>query len=255
MGMARMLRWLFLALLLAGGDAIAACPGGGAVCRPIPAAAVGSPVFVSSVQALGAGLFSPTVTSAINTSGANFVVAVIASYTGGGGVNICNFSDSNGNTWSTALNVNPGGSYNWNLNVYYVYSPVVGTGHTFTCTPVSNGSYDFMAIAAFSGIASAPLDQLNSSTTLTGTSLGTGPVTTASAELVIAGAALGSGSTGGVAITLPFTLLQSAGNVSSTHVGGMLAYYIQPAAGTQSPTVSWTGSVTDGGLAGIATFK
>ena len=96
-------------------------------------------------------------TASINTTGANFLVAVIADYTG----QTTNISDSKTNTWTSRTAYTNG---NNRVRIYYVTNPTVGTGHTFTATPAltPTPSYPSIFVASFSSVATTtPYDVEN----------------------------------------------------------------------------------------------
>ena len=76
---------------------------------------------------VGSSTGNNATTSAIDTTGATLLVALIVTDTGGG-----TMSDSKGNTW-TALTAHSGGT-TVTGQLFYVSNPTVGSGHTFTPT-------------------------------------------------------------------------------------------------------------------------
>ena len=184
--------------------------------------------FVASVAA------SSGTTGTMDTTGANFLVVVIADQDS---LDTNGVSDSKSNTW-VQLTVYPSPH---GVCIFYSVNPTVGTLHTFT---ISGATFASIAAAAFSGVhATAPLDQQAGAS---GTQ--SGSVTPSeNNELVIAGAysdgANPTSADGG--FTTP-----NAANVSGNHAGYGLAYLIQTTAAAANP--SW-GAGTDS--AAIATFK
>lgn len=91
-------------------------------------------------------------TDAINTTGATFLVAAVASYNIMGSP--YTVSDNKGNTW-TATNYYKAAGDQDTIRLFYALSPNVGSGHTFT---VTGGLSNAVGLAAFnftsSGIGS-----------------------------------------------------------------------------------------------------
>lgn len=116
------------------------------------------PVFVAATEVLGpAWSTSPFSTSAIDTTGANFLVACLGSFDSNWTA-LLTITDSYGNTWHR---VDPPGSsvgIAWGptnyhaIQMFYAYNATCGPGHIFTMTagnPDGNGA---LAVAAFSGM-------------------------------------------------------------------------------------------------------
>ncbi len=124
---------------------------------------------------------SGATTNPINTNGANFIVIVTSNYSGGG--DPAPVSDSKGNTW-TLLNNYANGTDG--VKTYYSVNPTVGGGHTFT---VAGNSWASIGVAAFSNVASSPVDTqsgANGGTNLS--SLQTGSISpTTDSDLIITG--------------------------------------------------------------------
>lgn len=182
-------------------------------------------------------------TSAIDTTGANFLIAEVSYYPPFGSATI---SDSYSNTW-TQLNSYTAGGASVASTLFYVLSPTVGTGHTFSCGPnVSN-----VAVAAFSGVAtSSAFDQQNGSSGVSSTSsLQTGSVTpTFTNELIITGLAASGG--GSPTVDSGFTITDTYTNLFTTCLG----YVIQTSIVSENPTWSFSNG-SFGCAASIATFQ
>lgn len=179
----------------------------------------------------GTSVFGGT-TSAIDTTGADFLVAVISWYSGSGGNPT--LSDNYGNAWTpltTQTDSTPS-----NVRIYYCASATVGTGHTFTVSGVS--IFAGLYAAAFSGVRATPFDQESGSTGSGVTSVQPGAITpVAAGSLVIAGleflgssGAIDGGFTGSVLDYVPGSYLGTGG-----------AYLIQTLAVAANPTWSWSG--------------
>lgn len=198
--------------------------------------------FVDGAAA-GASGGTPPTTSAIDTSGAGLIVAVIAT----SGLTTGAFGDSKGNTWSELTEA----SSSINSRIVYCANPNVGSGHTFT---VNGGSSPFasIAVAAFSGGAASPFDaSTQSSGSSASPSAGSGITPAQNDELVIA--AVGTG--GGVidAIDGGFNISDKSDFLDAHHYGAGLAYLIQTSAAAVDPT--WTLSASANWSASIACFK
>lgn len=198
--------------------------------------AAGGGVTLLAHTAVAATGFSNTVTSsAIDTTGADFLVVVGQSDTDAGVI-----TDSKpGNTW----NRQSGGS-NYGPVIYWCVPGVkVGTGHTFTMT--SAGSYTAaLAVAAFSGMNASPF----SSEVNYGMSyplMSAGYVSPAVGDLVITGIAGSYPSTvAGATVDSNFTISDYAdggGGVSESHVA--MAYLIVAGVSAEDPE-AWDATVT-----------
>jgi hypothetical protein len=184
-------------------------------------------------------------TSAIDTTGASLIVCAVGSTHGVS----ANVSDSKSNTWSSLTLRQPSSGVRHRL--WYVASPVVGTGHTFTVT--TSGGAPAICVTAWSGAHTSPFDVENGATTNSGTSLATGSITPSeNDELVIAGI---SNDTAASARTIGsgFTITDDITYVAGQHKPSTQAYLIQTTAAAVNPTWSWTTS--DRGAACIASFK
>jgi hypothetical protein len=134
-----------------------------------PATFSGTAGFVASRVWTGT-----SASSAINTTGANLLVAVICAISG------TSISDSKGNTWNFLPNFS--GANSSLTRIAYAFNATVGSGHTFTLT---GGTAPFGIVYAFSGMVT-DATVLNASTGLN-TQANTGFV---SASVVPTGAAV-----------------------------------------------------------------
>lgn len=200
------------------------------------------PIAHSAVS--GSGGYTNITTPAITTTGANLFVATVHSYQSNPTV-----SDSKGNSWLTALQLAAGDC--WEA-VYYVYAPVVGTGHTFTSV---NANYGGFEVSAWSGAAATPKDQANSfQTTASVSSIQAGAITpTSQHQLIIATASIGGTGLTLSSIDSGFTITDTLGTVSGSQ-GGAQAYLIQGSAASVNPTWTITGGLNEAGAA-IVSFK
>lgn len=192
------------------------------------------------------GLNPPGTTSAIDTTGADLLVAVLVSNNGSGG-NLS--SDSKANTW-TALTAKTQASGS-QVQIYFC-SPgsKVGSGHTVTFQ-ASSSFYASGYFAAFSGSAASPFD-LEAGATATGATMSPGSITPAFGnELVISGVSMHL--TAAPTVDASMTVLDSNGFLGGNYFGGGMAYKIQTTAVAINPV--WTMSGSDKVSCVIASFK
>lgn len=182
-------------------------------------------------------LFGTVTSSAIDTTGADFLVMV---QTGGAAT----VADSMGNTW-IGLTTSAVNTY---VRIWICIPSAVGAGHVFT---VTGGVVASLAVAAFSSAKQvSPLDQENGTVTAGGDGSQTGPITpTQAGELLIAGCVNGD-SGGATGIDSGFTILENLGFAGGQHRGVALAYQIQTTATTRNPIFT----VSSPGDAVIASF-
>lgn len=200
--------------------------------------------LVSSVTIPGGA--NGSTSGAINTTGANLLVACI-SYLQGATITL---SDSLANTWS--LIVVKSATNSISHAIYYVNSstPNVGAAQTFTLT----GSSVFSAGKVMSFSGAGGLDQSSGFTTAGGPPAQPGSITPAAANsLFVTGAGTdGAGST--FTVDSGFTITGQTAFTGGTNFGNAGAYLIQGAATALNPTWSWTGANTEYAVA-MAVFK
>jgi Chitobiase/beta-hexosaminidase C-terminal domain len=208
--------------------------------------------LVANTAATDNGSFAGAITtSPIDTTGAEFLIAVVAGYSFGDTLGI---SDNFGNTWQ-ALPTTGGSPYN-RPQLFYSFNPTVGSGHTFTgtATPTDDVS---IAVAAFSGLNTTSA-VYEAGSIVNGTlSAGTGHAGSITPDnendLVINGA---SGVGGGNQVTFgsineDFIPLDQTG--LSEWSAAMLAYLVVLAAPVAvNPTWSDWGSTFGAGVSGAA---
>lgn len=199
---------------------------------------------IARVQA-GLGSTGGT-TSAIDTTGADFILIAVAKYQS----TAVTISDSKSNGSPTALT-----EYGSNdrVRLYYYAAPSVGSGHTFTI----NGPYPGVQIIAFSGSHASPYDQTNGAYSTNSSSQAAGSLTPSEDNcLVVTAVGLGGGSVT-EQVDSPFSAHQYFIDViAGTNQGCGIAYEVQTTATARNPT--WTGTATGSGRdrsATIATFK
>lgn len=183
---------------------------------------------------------SPITTSAIDTTGADLLIAF-------GTYPLSNTpSDSKGGTW-TPLTAQSGYG-----RLFWCKPTSVGTGHTFSLTD-SGGTA--LAIQAWSGSAASPFDQQNGFVGNAPTSVWKpgAVVPTENNELIVCGAGLGSGigGAGTLSIDSGFTISDQVPYGVSYYCG--FAYLVQTTAGSVNP--EWTTYNSGFGDLAIATFK
>ena len=196
--------------------------------------------------AASSGSGGDATTGAINTGGANLIVVGVAMLSTNPAI-----QDNKGNTWSR-LTVQTAGS-NFSEALFYCYAPSVGSGHTFNTNNGSN-NYPSICVAAFSGSAASPLDQLSGSSATTTLSIQPGSITPGQdSELSIA--FLGcNNSESSMTVNAGFSVTDSQLFVSGKAYGCAMGYLIQTTAAAVNPT--WTVAPNNANLVTtIASFK
>jgi hypothetical protein len=186
-------------------------------------------------------------TDAIDTTGANFLIAALCDYMG---VAAGSVTDSKGNTWAGLTEVTTANLPR--IRFFVCANATVGSGHTFTAENGGSNSSPCIVVAAFSGVkTSSPTDQQNGAFSPNQeTSLQTGSVTpTEDNELVVAALChTGTGAT----INSSMTITDDADADLNDAFGGAMAYIVQTTAGAINPTFSFAAGNP---AAVIATFK
>jgi hypothetical protein len=185
------------------------------------------------------GTGSGVTTSAINTTGANLLVAVCNWYASSGSI-----SDSKGNSWTLGFATSGADTQ---VSIYYVYNPTVGSGHTFTWS-AANGP---IMVMAWSGSASSPADQSAGQNATGSTTIQAGSITPSqNNELVIAGVGANNST---LSIDSGYTITDNESYTSGVSLGGAGAYLIQTTATATNP--AWTLSGTNDSAAAILSFE
>jgi hypothetical protein len=182
---------------------------------------------------------STVTTDAIDTTGANLLVAVYSNW-----ATSATITDSkSGNTWT---NLTGYGSAS-RIRIAYCIPSDVGTGHTFTAT----NNFPSLAVFAFSGTHSSPYDAESGNSASSVTTIQPGSLTPAEDNsLVIAGA---SGAGGGTLATTGFTTIGIAGDGGKC-VPTAAGYLIQTTKAASNPT--WTPSEAgNSGACALVVFK
>lgn len=195
------------------------------------------------------GLNSSVTTSAIDTTGANFLIVFITNHNTD--ITTLGLSDNKGNTWHHLNNYNTGGGPEGGY--WYSYNATCGAGHTVT---VSSTFAAGIVFAAFSGIQSSsdPFDVQNGATdnTTTATSLQPGSITpSVNGELLILSFGTNSGAASGA--NLSFAAVDSIAPAGGNNEGSYMYYLVQGTAGAINPTVTFGSGGYD--LVTIASFK
>ena len=186
------------------------------------------------------GNSTTTTTTAIDTTGANLLVACASSFDAA--AHTPTMSDNKTNTW-TALTLR-GTSSTTETTIYYSVPASVGTGHTFTFTTTVNG-FAALGVWAFAGASATPYDtDVGTAASSSGTSVQPGSITPAQANEVLVACNTLSAAFTSLAINSSFTLSDQVAFASGNNEGGGYAYLIQTTATAENPTFSWTNTVS-----------
>ncbi len=191
----------------------------------------------------------------LNTTGANFIVAV----DGSAGPS----APSDGvNTWTARTISDGSGGFGGFCQQFYVANPGgTGAGHTFTPT----SSFSGLCVAAFSGVNTAPYDVESHAGTVEGTDTVPGTVTPSQADsLFIAGECGFDASlitdlhilyhSGGSGAIPGFSVLDYTPQAGGVSYGAALAYLIQ--SGTTAIDLMWRhDNGADTGAADVVVYK
>lgn len=195
----------------------------------------------------GNGDSSGATTGAIDTTGADLLVAAVVSYAASAAPAL---SDSEGNTW-TPLTAGDDGTCR--VRIYYCAAPSVGAAHTFSAAGAA--SYAALGVSAWSGASPSPGDQENGSTFPNTSASSAGEVTPSiDGSLVVAAWGFSAPSApASPSIDGGFSALGSLANVSGASFGILHGYLTQTTAAAANPQASW--GVESTGAARIASFK
>lgn len=176
---------------------------------------------------------SGVTTDPINTTGAVLIVISVALLVSGG---VGALSDSNGNTWTQLTAAADTGVES---RIYYCYSPIVGSGHTFTF----GNYYPSVCVQAWSTVTLAGFDNQSAAFTSSSATVSPGSITPAQAtELFVTNVAI-NGTTGETAsIDNGFTITDQEGFLTANHFGSAFAYKIVSNGAAQNP--QWTYSIS-----------
>lgn len=211
-------------------------------------AAGSSPTLIANVGT--AGTVNGVTTSAIDTTGANFIVINVHWYdlitTDG------TLTDSKSNTW-TPLTKRLGTGQDNSIQLFYSFNPTVGTNHTFTYN--GTATYPSIEVQAWNNLATSPFDVENWGEANNTNVISTGSVTCSQANgLLIAGLGFNDNSSGAVSINSSFTISNSVAYSGGNAVGSSMAYKILTAIGAENPQWNITNN-SNQLIAQIACFK
>lgn len=184
------------------------------------------------------------VTTAIDTTGCDLLVANV--FWSNGGNPSPTVSDSKGNTWTPATKYNASDAGN---RFHYSKPTSVGASHTFEVA----GTFTFggIIVLGFSGVkVSSPLDGTNGANSASASSLATGSLTPSEDNCLLIYGCTTAGSINSVDVG---TLQETAAGISSVTYGGGVGYEIQTTATARNP--SFSASVTNQMAASILSFK
>lgn len=206
------------------------------LCPAVANAAIGL-TATASVASPNGGAQTIT-TSAINTSGANLLVAIT-----GGATSTNTLKDSKGNVW-TAVNPILFTGNSAIVNIWYA-SPgtsQVGSGHTFTASTIGT-IYWALLVMSFSGASSSPYDFAQTTgTQSSGTSISLPSLTPSTSGALIVTAACLNNTSSTSGITTP-TGFNSGPSVPGAPVANYVtnsAYTIQTSTTASAPIWNWS---------------
>lgn len=203
----------------------------------------GGTVLIAHTKVQYSSASSGATTPAIDTTGANIIVA----YAGGdqGAVSLPVVSDSKSNTWTKNTEVDNGAGSKGALSyTNTTANPTVGAGHTFTISVVTN-SFAVLIVAAFKNAVTAPFDVENGAFG-TGGTIQPGSVSPSTDnQLVVCG--IGTGGSSDPTALSGFTLADHIVAAPGTAYGGGIAFLkqgaktpVNPTWTVSDPTQSWT---------------
>ncbi len=189
-----------------------------------------SPIAATGKAATG--LDDGVTTDSVDTTGANLIVL-----SGDGfGDDAVACSDNKSNTWLSAVAYDA--DSNRKIKIFYVYSPTVGSGHTFTLIAPRAKS---LSMSAWSGAASSPLDQTsaggnNGAASATFT---VGSITPPENDELVIVAMSAEGTTDPpFSINGGFTMATNVAGVTAASFASGMAYLVQTSAAASNPTVT-----------------
>lgn len=201
-------------------------------------------------------IIGPSTTSAaVDTTGATLLIVAVSKSGVGNVASGAAISDSQGNTWQAGSDVSNSAL---NACIWYAYNKGAGAlstsaSHTFTIgSPNTSGA----VCCAFSGtlVSSTPLDQQNTNTAATATTVTTGSITPGqNNELVIAIIDAQVASTAPFSINNIYNMNEYIPGVAGNVQAIGMAYLIQVTAAATNPT--FTVTIASNLAAAIASFK
>lgn len=187
---------------------------------------------------------------AIDTTGANLLVFVANK-----ALTSVTISDSKGNTWTPRTAKTLTGGSTEQTQIHYCAPTSVGSGHTFTVTSDTSGSYSSVTVLAFSGAHATPYDTESAGATdVGGTTIQPGSLTPSADGAVIVASAVQNGTmTNSFTVDGGFTEAADS-QYNNFSVGASVAYLIQTSAAAANPTFTFVDS-SSGMAAVMAAFK
>lgn len=212
--------------------------------QPIWIPSQGSGSFSLVINVAAGGTSNTVITSAVDTSGANLLIACIADFAGSGSPASV-ISDNKGNSWTVLSESFVSGDNR--TRIAYSFASSVGAGHTFSAD--GSNAFPSLCVAAFSG--GSAFDMQNGSSNSGLTSIQPGSITAGSSPaLIISGLSLGGPAT--TVIGSGFTITDQINYSGGNHFFAALSYLIQSSAIAVNPTWSWSGGMD--AAARIASF-
>lgn len=201
------------------------------LCFPAPIFAAG---LVSHISASISSGISVTA-GPINTTTANLIVIAVAYGHNTGTISV---SDSLNNvTCWTPMNQYGAGTTPTNVQMFYCLNPIVGSAQTFTATASGSTLWQSIAVGAFNGISSSPLDAQNGMAASGAGNFKTGSITPSqNGDIIISAISDFSSSTD--SIDSGMTVIEQKQAVGGTSFGVSLAWGTQLIAGPINP--SWS---------------
>lgn len=203
-------------------------------------------VFETTIAAVSTG---DAVTSGANTSGCDFFIAIISSYTAGGTPTVSAEGGASANTWAYGTTRSSG--VDSQVRVGYTTNYPANThasAHTFTAGG-GVASFSSVTVYGFSGVRStSPLDQTD--TGASGTQPGSQTPSEGNCLLVTGTSYAGSSSP---AVTAPFSTPVGTNYSAAVNFGVSAAYEIQTSATARNPT--WTLSGTSDSAVALVVFR
>ena len=180
----------------------------------------------------GTGTTASATSSAIDTTGANLLIAVVSGFNAE--IDESVFSDNKSNTFFVISDT----TGNASSKVFGCFNPTVGIGHTVSYSKSS--SYPQVGLYSFSGV-DAPnfVFSQNDSASRSSVTVGSVEATKNNSLFFLS---VTSGPYTLSSVTGGFTTLTNVGGVGAAYMGLHTAYKIQSAAGAENPTVTMSGS-------------
>jgi hypothetical protein len=175
---------------------------------------------------------SGVTSSNINTTGATQIIIFAASSTG---ATEPTPTDSNTNVWQK-LQIQTQATNTMRLAAWMCHNPcTVGSGHNFTIS--TSSCRCTIGVLAFSALDTPTSNNTNSSTE----SISTGSSITLPQQVTVGAAAVMTAAARTESVDSGYTISNQVDFSGGLHYGLAIAYEISNAAGTQTPTFTWTG--------------